>query len=163
IQTVYQDLALCDNLDAVQNLFLGREVLSGLGLDRIAMQARTAELLRELGITTITSLRAPVRDFSGGQRQILAICRSLLSDPRILLLDEPTAALGVIQRRHVIELIQRLKNPKRGIVIVSHDLNDVVMTLTDRICVLRLGRIAAEFETKTCTVDSVVAAITGAA
>jgi D-xylose transport system ATP-binding protein len=166
IQTVYQDLALCDNLNAVQNLFLGQEkrgsALSGWRLDNVSMEARTTQLLTELGISTITSLHAPVRDFSGGQRQILAVCRSLLWDPRVVLLDEPTAALGVIQRRHVIDLINRLRSPKRGIVIVSHDLSDVVMALTDRIVVLRLGQVVANFRTQDVNVDAVVAAITGA-
>ena len=166
IQTVYQDLALCDNLNAVQNLFLGREqhsgVISGRRLHHVSMEARTAELLNALGVTTITSLHSPVRVYSGGQRQILAVCRSLLWDPRVVVLDEPTAALGVVQRRHVVDLIERLRSPERGIVIISHDLHDVVMPLTDRVVVLRLGRVAANFSTGDTNVDSVVAAITGA-
>ena len=165
IQTVYQDLALCDNLDAVKNLFLGREVraslLLGRRLSRPAMEHRATQVLEQLGVT-LRSLRTPVGRLSGGQRQSIAICRSILSDPSVVLLDEPTAALGVAQRRQVLELIRRLRSQNRAVMVISHDLHDV-RDVADRVYVLRLGRRVAEFHRGGFTTEQLVAAITGIA
>ena len=164
IQTVYQDLALCDNLDTVQNLFLGRELHASAALGgrlrRAAMEARAREILTGLGVVTLKDLSVPVGSLSGGQRQSVAICRAVLSDPKVVLLDEPTAALGVAQRRQVLELIDRLRQQGRAVIVVSHDLGDV-KAVADRVVVLRLGRCAAEFEQGAYTRDQLVQAITG--
>jgi D-xylose transport system ATP-binding protein len=166
IATVYQDLALCDNLDVVENLFLGRELVSsGYGtltreLDEAKMEHRTAELLETLAVT-IPSLRSEVGTLSGGQRQQVAVARSLLGEPKIVLLDEPTAALGVPQTRQVLALIKRLREQGLGVVVISHNLVDI-FEVTDRIFVLRLGRQAGSFETASTDQEKIVSAITGA-
>jgi D-xylose transport system ATP-binding protein len=161
IATVYQDLALCDNLDVVENLFLGREeVKSGL-LDEVSMEQQANDLLAQLSVTTIQSVRGEVGAMSGGQRQSVAIARSLLGEPRIVILDEPTAALGVAQTAQVLALIKRLKERGLGVIVISHNLSDVFQ-VTDRIFVLRLGARAAEFDVNTASQEEVVAAITGA-
>jgi D-xylose transport system ATP-binding protein len=161
IATVYQDLALCDNLDVVENLFLGREeIRSGL-LDEVSMEQQANDLLAQLSVTTIQSVRGEVGAMSGGQRQSVAIARSLLGEPRIVILDEPTAALGVAQTAQVLALIKRLKERGLGVIVISHNLNDVFQVV-DRIFVLRLGARAAEFDVNTATQEEVVAAITGA-
>jgi D-xylose transport system ATP-binding protein len=166
IATVYQDLALCDNLDVVENLFLGREErsdgparLAGQ-LDEVAMEKRTGELLENLAVT-ITDLRAEVGTMSGGQRQQVAIARSLLGDPKLVMLDEPTAALGVRQTAQVLELIKRLRDQGHAVVVISHNLADV-FAVADRIYVLRLGREAGDFSAGDTNQEQVVAAITGA-
>jgi D-xylose transport system ATP-binding protein len=163
IQTVYQDLALCDNLDTVQNLFLGREIVSapipGARLSRPAMEHRAQEVLSGLSVK-IRSLRTPVGRLSGGQRQSIAVCRSTLTDPKVVLLDEPTAALGVAQREQVTGLIRRLRDHGRAVGLVSHELHDV-RELSDRVVVLRLGRKVAEFTRGNYTGEDLVAAITG--
>jgi len=161
IATVYQDLALCDNLDVVENLFLGREEARGGLLDEVSMEQQANDLLAQLSVTTIQSVRGEVGAMSGGQRQSVAICRSLLGEPRIVILDEPTAALGVAQTAQVLALIKRLKERGLGVIVISHNLNDVFQ-VCDRIFVLRLGRRAAEFEVATASQEEVVAAITGA-
>ncbi|MEA2356056.1 MAG: D-xylose transport system ATP-binding protein [Solirubrobacteraceae bacterium] len=167
IATVYQDLALCDNLDVVSNLFLGREKISaGPGgltrqLDETEMERSSAELLSNLAVT-IPSLRTEVGTLSGGQRQQVAVARSLLGEPKLVLLDEPTAALGVAQTAQVLALIKRLRERGLGVVVISHNLSDV-FEVTDRIFVLRLGRPEADFITGTASREEVVAAITGAA
>jgi D-xylose transport system ATP-binding protein len=167
IATVYQDLALADNLDVVENLYLGREVTgAGVGknlrlLDEVAMEKRTRELLDELKVRTLRSVRTDVGALSGGQRQSVAIARSLLGEPKLVMLDEPTAALGVAQTAEVIALVQRLRDRGLGVVIISHNLNDVFQ-MADRIIVLYLGRRSATFDRKTSTPEQVVAAITGA-
>ena len=144
IATVYQDLALCDNLDVVENLFLGREEKAdgpaGVAgqLDEVGMEKQTGELLENLAVT-ITDVRAEVGTMSGGQRQQVAIARSLLGEPKLVMLDEPTAALGVRQTAQVLELIKRLRERGLGVVVISHNLADV-FEVTDRIFVLRLGR-----------------------
>lgn len=168
IETVYQDLALCDNLDTVQNLFLGREehrhLFRGARLRRADMEHRAQETLKRLGVK-IRSLRTPVGRLSGGQRQSIAVCRSTLSDPRLVLLDEPTAALGVEQSRGVLDLIRRLRDEHGcAVVLISHALRDV-LDVADRIVVLRLGSKVAEFDNTSRTVDTdeLVAAITGIA
>ena len=144
IATVYQDLALCDNLDVVENLFLGREE-TGDGpaavvaqLDEVGMEKQTGELLENLAVT-ITDVRAEVGTMSGGQRQQVAIARSLLGEPKLVMLDEPTAALGVRQTAQVLELIKRLRERGYGVVVISHNLADV-FEVADRIFVLRLGQ-----------------------
>src|SRR3954463_8411092 len=166
IATVYQDLALCDNLDVVENLFLGREEKSdgpagAVGqLDEVDMEKQTGELLSNLAVT-ITNVRNEVGTMSGGQRQQVAIARSLLGDPKVVILDEPTAALGVRQTAQVLELIKRLREQGHGVVVISHNLADV-FEVADRIFVLRLGKRAAVFDTEGTTQDEVVSAITGA-
>jgi D-xylose transport system ATP-binding protein len=166
IATVYQDLALCDNLDVVENLFLGREELaSGPGaltrqLDETDMEHRSHELLENLAVT-ITDVRAEVGTMSGGQRQQVAIARSLLGEPKVVMLDEPTAALGVRQTAMVLALVKRLRERGLGVVMISHNLGDV-FEVADRIYVLRLGREAGNFDAASVSQDKVVAAITGA-
>jgi D-xylose transport system ATP-binding protein len=160
IATVYQDLALCDNLDVVENLFLGRE--EGLfALDEASMEKQTGELLGRLAVT-ILNLRAEVGTLSGGQRQQVAIARSLLGDPKVVVLDEPTAALGVRQTALVLDLIRRLREEGHAVVVISHNLADV-FEVADRIFVLRLGRAAGDLRAGEATQEEVVAAITGAA
>jgi D-xylose transport system ATP-binding protein len=165
IETVYQDLALCDNLDVVANMFLGRETVSPpLALRRLSelgMEQRALDVLRRLNVTTIRSVRSPVSALSGGQRQAVAIARAVMWNSKIVLLDEPTAALGVAQTHQVLELIKRLRQQGLGVVLISHNLHDV-FEVSDRIIVLRLGRRAATFETAGTTPEDVVAAITGA-
>jgi D-xylose transport system ATP-binding protein len=165
IATVYQDLALCENLDVVANLFLGQEEIDGVPganvLDETAMEQRTLELLDSLGVTTIRSVRTDVERLSGGQRQAIAIARSILGEPKVVLLDEPTAALGVVQTNQVLELIDRLRERNLGVVVISHNLADV-FRVADRIAVLRLGRMVASLEVKEARQEEVVAAITGA-
>jgi len=164
IQTVYQDLALCDNLDTVQNLFLGRELTGaralGSRLARGAMEDRTREVLTGLDVK-IRSLRTPVERLSGGQRQSIAVCRSELANPKVVLLDEPTAALGIAQRAQVLGLIRRLRDQGRAVVVITHDLHDV-RELADRVVVLRLGEKVAELVRGQYTGEQLVAAITGA-
>jgi D-xylose transport system ATP-binding protein len=161
IATVYQDLALCDNLDVVENLFLGREETRNGLLDEVSMEQQANDLLAQLSVTTIQSVRGEVGAMSGGQRQSVAIARSLLGEPRIVILDEPTAALGVAQTAQVLALIKRLKERGLGVIVISHNLGDVFQVV-DRIFVLRLGARAAEFDVSTATQEEVVAAITGA-
>ena len=167
IATVYQDLALADNLDVVANLFIGRElVVEGpLGLtqtlDEVEMEHRSHQLLRNLAVT-IPNVRSEVGTLSGGQRQQVAVARSLLGEPKLVLLDEPTAALGVAQTAQVLALIHRLRERGLGVVVISHNLADV-FEVVDRIFVLRLGRKAGDFVAGKATQDEVVAAITGAA
>jgi D-xylose transport system ATP-binding protein len=167
IATVYQDLALCDNLDVVANLFLGQEeVEDGVTgavrtMDEIEMEQRSVDLLRQLAVRTLRSVRTEVGSLSGGQRQTVAIARSMLGEPKIVMLDEPTAALGVAQTEQVLDLIRRLKERGLGVVLISHNILDV-MQVADRIIVLRLGRRVATFDRESTTNDEVVAAITGA-
>ena len=165
IETVYQDLALCDNLDVVANMFLGREMVAGpaaLGrLSELDMERRALDVLRRLNVTTIRSVRTPVASLSGGQRQSVAISRAVMWNSKIVLLDEPTAALGVAQTQQVRELIKRLRVQGLGVVLISHNLHDV-FEVADRIIVLRLGRRVATFKRDATTPEDVVAAITGA-
>ncbi|MDT9591713.1 ATP-binding cassette domain-containing protein [Nocardioides zeae] len=161
IATVFQDLALCDNLDVVANLFLGRErVQGGVVLDEVGMEQEAWRLLRRLS-AKIPSVRIPIASLSGGQRQTVAIARSLVGDPGIVLLDEPTAALGVAQTAEVLALVRRLRETGLGVILVSHNMSDV-LAVADRIEVLRLGRNAASFDARDVSVEQLVAAITGA-
>ena len=160
IEVVYQDLALCDNLDVVQNMYLGREESDLLRrLKEAPMEARTAETLKSLAVTTIRSIRQPVASLSGGQRQSVAIGRAVMWNSRIVILDEPTAALGVAQTRQVLELVRRLAEQGLAVVLISHNLHDI-FEAADRITVLRLGRNAALFERREVTQQEVVHAIT---
>jgi D-xylose transport system ATP-binding protein len=164
IATVYQDLALCDNLDVVANLFLGQETMGGWGrlvLDETAMERQAMQLLASLSVTTLRSVRTPVASLSGGQRQSVAIARSLLGDPKVVILDEPTAALGVAQTAQVLDLIRRLRERGLGVILISHNLENV-FSVTDRIVVLRLGRRVATFDVRDTSHEEVVGAITGA-
>ncbi len=139
IETVYQDLALCDNLDIVQNMFLGRERTRGVTLDEEDMEGAAADTLRSLAVTTVRSIRQPVASLSGGQRQSVAIAKAVLWDAKLVIMDEPTAALGVSQTAMVLELVRRLADRGHAVLIVSHNMNDV-FEVADRIAVLYLGR-----------------------
>ncbi|MHB1171626.1 MAG: ATP-binding cassette domain-containing protein [Lacisediminihabitans sp.] len=159
IATVFQDLALCDNLDVVSNLFLGREIGS-LALDEVEMEERSWTLLRQLS-AKIPSVRLPVAALSGGQRQTVAIARSLIGDPTVVILDEPTAALGVAQTAEVLNLIERLRERGLGVVLISHNMADV-QAVADRVVVLRLGRNNGDFNILDVSYEEIIAAITGA-
>jgi D-xylose transport system ATP-binding protein len=159
IATVHQDLALCENLDVVANLFLGAERRRWSVLRPIPMERAARDLLASLDVR-IRDIRVPVAMLSGGQRQSVAIARALVSDPRVAILDEPTAALGVEQTAQVLDLIRRLRDRGLAVLVISHNLADV-RAISDRIVVLRLGRNAGEFRTAESTPEAVVAAITG--
>jgi ABC-type sugar transport system ATPase subunit len=144
IATMYQDLALCDNLDIVQNMFLGRESLSRFGLlDENAMEVRAKQTLSDLSVTTVRSIRQPVGSLSGGQRQAVAVARAVMGEAKLVIMDEPTAALGVSQTAMVLDLIGSLKNRGVAVLVISHNLNDV-FAVADRLAVLYLGKMAAE-------------------
>jgi D-xylose transport system ATP-binding protein len=160
IEVVYQDLALCDNLDIVQNMYLGREEHDVIRrLKEPEMEARTAATMKSLAVTTIRSMRQQVASLSGGQRQSVAIGRAVMWNSRVVILDEPTAALGVAQTRQVLDLVARLSAQGLAVVIISHNLHDV-FEVADRITCLRLGRNVAVFERRETTQQDVVHAIT---
>jgi D-xylose transport system ATP-binding protein len=160
IEIVYQDLALCDNLDVVQNMYLGREERDWLWrLKEPLMEQRTAETLRSLSVTTIRSIRQPVASLSGGQRQSVAVAKAVQWNSKVVILDEPTAALGVAQTRQVLDLVKRLADQGLAVVLISHNLNDVFEVAT-RITVLRLGRDVGVYETEKTTQQEIVQAIT---
>jgi len=159
IEVVYQDLALCDNLDVVQNMFLGREVNRFQILNEAPMEQQTVETLKSLAVTTISSIRQPVATLSGGQRQSVAVARAVMWNGKLVILDEPTAALGVAQTEQVLELVRRLGQQGIGVILISHNLHDVFET-ADRITVLRLGRTVGVFDRRTTTQQAVVEAIT---
>ena len=163
ISVVYQYLALADNLDVVANLFLGHEVTDEriLFMNEIHMEKESRRLLDELKVRTLRSVRTEVGSLSGGQRQIVSIARSMLGDPRLVILDEPTAALGVAQTAQVLDLVTRLRDRGLGVIMISHNLAEVV-EVADRIVVLRLGRNAGEYPASREHRNAVVAAITGA-
>ena len=161
IEVVYQDLALCDNLDVVQNLFLGRETGSAFAMDEVDMEKRAWGLLAQLS-AKIPSVRIPVASLSGGQRQTVAIARSLVGEPSVVILDEPTAALGVAQTAEVLNLVERLRDHGLGVILISHNMANV-QNVSDRIVVLRLGRNNGAFRTKDVSYEDIVTAITGAA
>jgi ABC-type sugar transport system ATPase subunit len=143
IETVYQDLALCDNLDIVQNMFLGRERLSGGLLDEDEMERAAAKTLASLRVTTVRSIRQPVASLSGGQRQSVAVAKAVMWNSKLVIMDEPTAALGVNQTRQVLDLVRRLRDRGLGVMVISHNLNDI-FEVADRIAVLYLGRMVVQ-------------------
>ena len=143
IEVVYQDLALADNLDIVQNMFLGRERVHRVFLDEDSMERSAAETLESLGVTTVRSIRQPVASLSGGQRQAVAVAKAVMWNSKLVALDEPTAALGVVQTHMVLELVRRLKAHGLAVMVITHNLNDV-FEVADRIAVLHLGRKVAE-------------------
>ncbi len=160
IQTVYQDLALCDNLDVVGNLYLGREQASGMSLDEVSMEKRSIEILRSLSIA-IPSVRTIIASLSGGQRQSVAISRSVMWNSKLVILDEPTAALGVVQSHQVLQLIKNLRQQGLAVIVISHNLADI-FEVVDRISVLLLGRNNGVFDLHGTSQEQIVAAITGA-
>ena len=161
IEIVYQDLALADNLDVVQNMFLGREEQTGLlrSLDELTMEKRANDTLASLSVTTISSVRQTVAGLSGGQRQSVAVAKAVMWNSKLVILDEPTAALGVAQTRQVLDLVKRLGEQGLAVVLISHNLHDIFEVAT-RITVLRLGKDVARFTTKATTQQEVVQAIT---
>jgi len=159
IEVVYQDLALCDNLDVVQNMYLGREASRLSILQEPPMEAKTKETLASLRVTTIKSIRQPVATLSGGQRQSVAVARAVMWNSRLVILDEPTAALGVAQTGQVLALVNRLAEQGLSVILISHNLHDIFET-AHRITVLRLGRNAGVFERAKTTQEEVVHAIT---
>jgi len=160
IEVVYQDLALADNLDVVANMFLGREQLRRhIVLDELVMEKRAREVLESLSVTTLRSVRQTVAGLSGGQRQAVAVAKAVMWNSRLIILDEPTAALGVAQTRQVLDLVRRLADQGYAVVIISHNLHDI-FEVSDRITVLRLGQQVAVFERASCTQQDVVHAIT---
>ena len=163
IEVVYQDLALADNLDVVANMFLGRErIRAGFVLDESSMERSARETLDSLSVTTLKSVRQTVAGLSGGQRQAVAVAKSVMWDSRLVILDEPTAALGVAQTRQVLDLVRRLAERGLGVVMISHNLHDV-FECADRITVLRLGQRVAQLERAETTQQEVVHAITAGA
>ena len=160
IEVVYQDLALCDNLDIVQNLYLGREALSSGFLDEIAMEERAAETLAGLSVRTVKSVRQKVASLSGGQRQTVAIARAVLWNSKLVILDEPTAALGVAQTEQVLRLVRRLADRGLAVILISHNMNDV-LAVADDIAVLYLGQMTAQVEAAEVSHSEVVKLITG--
>jgi len=161
IAAVYQDLAMCESLDVVGNLFLGREVSHAGILDEVEMERRARELMHTLSIR-IPDVRAPIAILSGGQRQAVAISRSLLGEPKVLLLDEPTAALGVEQTSQLLDLIEELRDRGLGVLLISHNMGDI-KAVADRVAVLRLGRNNGLFEVPTTPQERIISSITGAA
>ncbi len=160
IEVVYQDLALCDNLDVVHNMFLGREQLRSRVLDEETMESRARETLDGLSVRTLKSVRTPVASLSGGQRQTVAIARAVLWNSKVVILDEPTAALGVAQTEQVLRLVRRLADNGLGVILISHNLNDVFQ-VADDIAVLYLGTMVAQVRRQDVTSNQVVELITG--
>jgi D-xylose transport system ATP-binding protein len=159
VEIVYQDLALCDNLDIVQNMFLGRERRNGLVLDEVTMEQLATETLASLSVRTVKSVRQLVASLSGGQRQTVAIAKAVLWNSKVVILDEPTAALGVAQTANVLELVRRLADTGHAVVLISHNMNDV-FAVSDRIAALYLGRMAAQVRATDVTYAQVVELIT---
>jgi len=163
IEVVYQDLALCDNLDIVQNMYLGRELVDRFRrLDESTMESRTSETLRSLAVTTIRSIRQNIASLSGGQRQSVAVAKAVMWNSKLVILDEPTAALGVAQTHQVLELVKRLAHQGLSVVLISHNLTDV-FAVADRITVLRLGRHVGEYRAADTNQQQIVEAITAGA
>jgi D-xylose transport system ATP-binding protein len=159
IEVVYQDLALCDNLDVVHNMFLGREETRAGTLDEIEMEKRATETLKGLSVRTLKSVRQQVSSLSGGQRQTVAIARAVLWNSKMVILDEPTAALGVAQTEQVLNLVRRLADNGLAVILISHNMNDV-MQVADNIACLYLGQMAAQVNVSEVTHSSIVELIT---
>jgi D-xylose transport system ATP-binding protein len=159
IEVVYQDLALCDNLDVVHNMFLGRELKSGLTLNETEMESRAASTLAGLSVRTLKSVRTQVSRLSGGQRQTVAIARAVLWNSKLVILDEPTAALGVAQTEQVLNLVRRLADQGLGVILISHNMNDV-MQVADTIAALYLGQLVAHVRKQDVNNSQVVELIT---
>ena len=159
IEIVYQDLALCDNLDVVHNMFLGREVKSGITLDETDMERQAGDTLRGLSVRTLKSLRQQVSSLSGGQRQTVAIARAVLWNSKLVILDEPTAALGVAQTEQVLNLVRRLADQGLAVILITHNMNDVFQ-VADNIACLYLGQMAAQVNAKEVSHGQVVELIT---
>ncbi len=160
IEVVYQDLALADNLDVVANMFLGRERLDRFGrLDEISMEQACIDTLSSLAVTTLRSVRLPVRSLSGGQRQSIAVAKAVMWNSKVVILDEPTAALGVAQTRQVLDLVRRLADKGLAVILISHNLHDI-FEVADRITVLRLGHLVREMAVKETSYEEVVKEMT---
>jgi D-xylose transport system ATP-binding protein len=159
VEVVYQDLALCDNLDIVQNMFLGREIKRGGLLDERRMEQLARETLAGLSVRTVKSVRQAVSSLSGGQRQTVAIAKAVLWNSKVVMLDEPTAALGVAQTAEVLKLVRNLAEKGLGVVIISHNMNDVLQ-VADRVCAMYLGRVAAEVPRSSTSREQLVELIT---
>ncbi len=159
IAVVYQDLALCDNLDVVQNMFLGREEVRGRALDEIAMEKESRRLLDSLAVRTLRSVRTEVGSLSGGQRQSVAVAKAVMWNSKVVILDEPTAALGVAQTRQVLDLVKRLGKQGLAVVLISHNLHDI-FEAADSVTVLRLGQNVARYKVAETNQQQVVEAIT---
>ena len=159
IEVVYQDLALCDNLDVVQNMFLGREDRSGVFLDELTMEQRARETLNGLSVRTLQSVRTKVSSLSGGQRQTVAIAKSVLWNSKLVILDEPTAALGVAQTEQVLNLVRRLADNGLAVILISHNMNDVKQ-VADSVAALYLGQMAAQVPAASVTTGQIVELIT---
>jgi ABC-type sugar transport system ATPase subunit len=155
IETVYQDLALADNLDIVQNMFLGRERVRYSLLDEDSMERAAAETLASLRVTTVRSIRQPVASLSGGQRQSVAVAKAVMWNSKLVIMDEPTAALGVVQTRQVLDLIKRLRDRGLAVMVISHNLTDV-FEVADRIAVLYLGRLVVQDDASKFDLHTVV-------
>jgi D-xylose transport system ATP-binding protein len=161
IEVVYQDLALADNLDVVANMYLGREQMTRAVLDEPTMEQKARATLDSLSVTTLRSVRQAVAGLSGGQRQAVAVAKAVMWNSKVVILDEPTAALGVAQTAEVLNLVERLRERGHAVILISHNMADV-QAVADRIVVLRLGRNAAEFKVEEASTQQLVAAITGA-
>ena len=160
IEVVYQDLALADNLDAVQNMYLGREVRNRLGLlNEEGMERAASDTMRDLAVTTLGSVRQRVASLSGGQRQSVAVAKAVMWNSKVVILDEPTAALGVAQTRQVLDLVKRLGDQGLGVIVITHNLHDV-FEVADRVAVLRLGQLVATFAADDTSQQEIVSAIT---
>jgi D-xylose transport system ATP-binding protein len=159
IEVVYQDLALADNLDVVANMYLGREEMNGITLNEPLMERTARETLDGLAVTTLQSVRLPVAGLSGGQRQSVAVAKAVMWNSKVVILDEPTAALGVAQTRQVLDLVSRLAERGLGVVIISHNLHDI-FEVADRITVLRLGQLVDVFNRRETNQQEVVHSIT---
>jgi D-xylose transport system ATP-binding protein len=160
IEVVYQDLALCENLDIVQNMFLGHETLMNGTLNESDMELKATKALQSLSVKTVKSVRQKVSSLSGGQRQTVAIARSILREAKLVILDEPTAALGVAQTEQVLNLVKRLASHGVAVIIISHNLGDV-FKVADQISVLYLGKLVANLDRRNTTTEEVIAYITG--
>jgi D-xylose transport system ATP-binding protein len=159
IEIVYQDLALCDNLDVVQNMFLGREDTKGIVLDELTMERRAAETLKGLSVRTLKSVRTRVSSLSGGQRQTVAIAKAVLWNSKLVILDEPTAALGVAQTEQVLNLVRRLADNGLAVILITHNMNDVKQ-VADNVAALYLGQMAAQVPAASVTTGQIVELIT---